>query len=144
MATITSQATPSTQTIWRNGITAAAVAAGVNALLYFVGSALGGFPADVLTPSGLPVTVAPVVIMSAVLILIGTAVYWLLCRFVANPNRWFTIVAVLVLVVMAYGPFTLPNAPTLMIVLLEIMHLVAGGTAIYCLTQETPSQPMSA
>lgn len=140
MTTTASQALPSTRTIWRNGLLAAVVAAGINALLYFAGAALGGFPPDVLTRMGTPVTVAPVVFMSVVLILLGTGVYVLLCRFVANPKRWFTILAVAILVVMAYSPFTLPDAPLLMIVLLEIMHLVAGGAAIYFLTRTTPAQ----
>jgi hypothetical protein len=48
-------------------------------------------------------------------------------------NRWFTILAVIVLIGMAFTPFSLPGAPTSMIVFLEIMHVVIGGALIYFL-----------
>jgi len=128
-------------TTWRQGLTAAAIAAVINTVLYVAGSALGGFRADVITPMGTPITLAAVILASIAPLLVGTLVYTLLYRWTTNPNRWFTILAILVLLAFVPGPLTLPNAPLLMIVLLEVMHLVAGGALLYLLTR-TGSVPL--
>ncbi len=136
MTAVASQASkPTLSTIWRNGLIAIVVAAVVNAVLYFIGAALGWMPATVLTPMGLPVTIVPVVASTVVALVVATIVYSILNRFTGNPNRWFTIIAVIVLVVSAVSPLSLPGAPAMMIVLLELMHLVAGIAAIYFLRQ---------
>jgi hypothetical protein len=137
MTTATTVTKPSIGAIWRNGLIAAAVAAVINAVLYFIGSAMGAFPTSVLTPMGTPITIVPVVLVTVVGILAGTVAYTILNWLTKNPNRWFTILAVVVLIAMAFNPFTLPGAPMLMIVFLEVMHLVAGGAAIYFLTRRT-------
>jgi len=135
MTTVISQPKPALVAIWRNGLIAAIVAAVINAILFYIGAAAGGFPASVLTPMGVPITVMPVIIATVLGIVVGTLGYAILSRFTTNPNRWFTIVAIVVLLLMVYNPFTLVGAPVLMIALLEIMHLVVGGAAIYFLTR---------
>jgi hypothetical protein len=124
---------PSLGTIWRNGLTAIVVAAVVNAVLYFISAALGWMPDTVLTPMGLPVTIVPVVASTVIALVVATIVYSILNRFTSNPNRWFTIIAVVVLVVSAVSPLGLPGAPTMMIVMLEVMHVVAAVAAVYFL-----------
>ncbi len=128
---------PSIGTIWKAGILGAVVAAAVNALLYFIGRPLGAFPSDVLTPMGLPIELPAVIMLSVVGVLAGTLVYTLLTRFLstARANRWFVIIAIIVLIAMAASPFSLPGAPMSQIIVLEIMHLVAGVAAIYFLTR---------
>lgn len=135
MTTAISQTKPTLGAIWRNGLTAAVIAAVVNGILFYVGAAVGAFPATVITPMGTPITLAAVMISSAVGILVGTLGYTILSRFIANPNRWFTILTVILLILMAYNPFTLAGAPMLMIGFLQIMHLVAGGSILYFLTR---------
>ena len=134
MTAVVSQASkPTLSTIWRNGLIVIVVATVINAVIYFVGAALGWMPDTVLTPMGLPVTIVPVVASTVVALVVATIVYSLLNRFTGNPNRWFTIIAVVVLVVSFVSLLTLPGAPTMMIVVLEAMHLVAGVAAIYFL-----------
>ena len=134
MTTAMSQASkPTLGTIWRNGLIAIVAATVINAVLYFVGAALGWMPETVLTPMGLPVTIVPVVASTVIALVVATIVYSILNRFTGSPNRWFTIIAVVVLVVSAVSPLSLPGAPTMMIVVLEVMHLVAGIAAIYFL-----------
>src|SRR4051812_38022452 len=120
MTIATFQPKPAIGAIWRNGMMAAVVAAVINALLFFVGSAIGAFPTSVITPMGGPITVVLVVISTVVGLLVGTLGYTVLNWLTANPNRWFTILAVIMLILMAYNPFTLAGAPMLMIVFLEI------------------------
>ncbi|HMN30180.1 MAG TPA: DUF6069 family protein [Caldilineaceae bacterium] len=139
MTTVATSTRPTTSAIWRNGLLATAVSAVVNAVLYLVGSALGGFPSDVITPLGYPVTLVPVLVMSIVPVLLGTLAYWLLTRFTDRANRWFIILVAVVFVAMFFGPPDLRSAgaPMLMVVLLEVMHVVTAGAAIYFLTRSS-------
>jgi hypothetical protein len=133
----TAQPKPSLGAIWKAGFLGAVIAAAINVILYLIGRALGAMPSDVVTPTGRPVEIVGVVLLSAFGVLAGTLVYTVLTRFlsVARANRWFVIIAIVVLVIMAASPFSLPGAPTIQIVLLEIMHLVAGLSAVYFLTR---------
>lgn len=135
MTTAAEHPKPSLATIWRNGVTAAVVATVINVILYTIGAALGGFPQDVITPMGQPITVIIVIASSAVAILLGTLVYTILSRYTANPNRWFLIITAIVFIVMLPNPLMIANAPVLMIVLLELMHIVTAGAALYFLTR---------
>ena len=125
--------------IWFSGILAAIVSAVVNILLFFVGAAIGAFPSDLLIPSiggtAAPMTVVPVALMSVLPILVATLVYTVLSRFTDNPNRWFNILAAIVFIAMLVTPFTIPGAPTVTIILLEIMHVVTAVAAVYCLNR---------
>jgi hypothetical protein len=109
----------------------------VNAILYLVGAALGGFPSTVLTPLGAPITLAPVLIMSIVPVLLGTLAYQILTRLPVKANLWFVVITAVVFIVMFPGPLGIPGAPTLMIVLLEVMHVVTAGAAVYFLTRSS-------
>jgi hypothetical protein len=136
MTAVASQASkPTLGTIWRNGLIAIVVAVVGNAVLYFIGAALGWIPNTVLTEMGQPITIVLVVASTIVALVVATIVYSILNRFTSNPNRWFMIIAVIVLVVSAMRPLSLPGAPVMMIVVLEVMHLVAGIAAIYFLPQ---------
>lgn len=128
MSTATTPAKPSVSGILKNGAIAGGVAIVLNAILYFIGSPLGAFPADVLNPMGAPITLGPVIGVTLVGVVGGTIAYLLLTRFLAKPmaDRIFLILAVIVLVVMAFSPMNLPGAPVIQIIFLEIMHLVAG------------------
>lgn len=135
MAAAITQSKPTLGSIWRNGLIAAVVSALLNALLYFVGAAVGAFPADVITPAGQPITVVPVILISVIAAIAGTVGYTVLSRLVANPNRWFTIITIVIFILMFFPPIQLQSAgaPLLMIVLLEVMHVVSAGAAIYFL-----------
>ncbi len=126
---------PSIGGIIKNGAIAGVIAVVVNAILYVGAAALGWFPETVLTPAGVPITLAPVVSLTVGAAIAGTVGYLILSRFLSRPkaNLWFTILAVIVLVVMAVTPLQLPGAPIGQIVTLEIMHLVAGLPLIYFL-----------
>lgn len=107
----------------------------VNAILFFIGSALDAFPPDALTPMGAPVDIMAIVGFSVVSTIAAIVVYFLLHRFlsVERARQFFLILAVLILVGMAFNPLGITNAPTLQIVLLEVMHLTLGGGLIYYL-----------
>jgi hypothetical protein len=123
--------------IWKAGLIGAGVAAIINVVLYLTGRALGSFPDTALTPMGRPVDVVGTVVLSVFGVLAGAVVYTILTRLMvtARANRWFLIIAIIVLVLMAPSPLGVPGAPASQIAIMEIMHLVAGISAIYFLTR---------
>ena len=117
----------------RLGVGALVAAVGavlVNVGLYFAGRALGAFPPSVQV-QGEPFSVIPVVIFSFVPVLVAALVFALLARFVARPKRVFYIVAVVVFVLMFFTPFTIPAAPAVTVVVLELMHVVVAAAALW-------------
>jgi ABC-type branched-subunit amino acid transport system permease subunit len=72
---------------------------------------------------------------------VGTIGYTVLSRFLspASTKRWFTILAVVVIVAMFYSPFGITNAPISEIVILEIMHFVVAGALVYFLPRAAQS-----
>ena len=128
MTTAATAAKPSIGGILKNGAIAGVGAAVVNAILYFIGSFMGAFPADVLSPMGMPITLVPVVGATLFGAIAGTVFYLILTRFLAKStaDRVFLIAAVLVLIFMAFSPMNLPGAPMSQVIFLEIMHLVVG------------------
>ncbi|MCX7707585.1 MAG: DUF6069 family protein, partial [Anaerolineae bacterium] len=74
--------------------------------------------------------------LSIVGVIGGSIVYTILTRRFDSDkaNRWFRIIAIIVLILMIPTPFGIAGAPVSQIVLLEVMHLVAGLAAIYFLT----------
>ena len=123
--------------IWKAGLLGAGVAAIINVVLYLIGRALGSFPDTALTPMGRPVDVVGAAVVSILGVLAGAVVYTILTRLLdtARANRWFLIIAIVVLVLMAPSRLGIPGAPASQIVIMEIMHLVAGISAIYFLTR---------
>lgn len=115
-------------------LTAAAAATVFNTLLYFVGRILGAFPPTVLV-QGEPFSVVPVIMLSFFSVLIAALVFALFARFVPQPRRVFYIVATVIFVLMFFTPFTIPAAPTLTIVILELMHVVAAAGAVWAVRQ---------
>lgn len=128
--------------VWQTGLIAAAVAAVLNLIVYFIASA-AGVPFN-LTPAGMPAPPFPFLVVFATFVgvLLGTLVFQLLPRVTRRPISTFRIVAIVALVLSFAQPLLLTTGAlplsepvqTSTILVLEIMHLVAGVSAIYFLT----------
>lgn len=128
--------------VWQTGLLAVIIASVANLIVYAVAAALGVefnvAPPDVPAP---PFALA-VVFATAFGILAGTFVFTLMPRFTQRPISTFRIVAIVALVLSFAQPLlpymgAMPTAGevTLSTVLvLEIMHVIAGVAAIYLLT----------
>jgi hypothetical protein len=118
------------------GATGLVVATIANVITFYAGKAAGFFPEDVIIPNaGQPLTVMPVVISSIITAIGATALFLLLSKFFAhNASKKFTVIAVVILLVSFAGPFSIPNAPTTMILGLNLMHVWSGIILIYYLT----------
>ena len=113
---------------------AAAAAAAINALLFFILRPLGAWPQDVIIPNaGQPMSLPPILIFSFVSVLAAGIVLALLARFTGRPVQIFYIVAAVVFVGFFFTPFTIPGAPPLMIVALELAHVPPALAAVWAL-----------
>lgn len=106
----------------------------INAILWFIGNAVGG----------MKIPLVPVIAFSVIGVVIGGVLYWLLGKFTKRPITLFTIIAIVFLV--AYGIMPImalsnPPAPGLELfnttttVVTELMHIVSGALAIGAFTR---------
>ncbi len=107
------------------GVTGIATATLINAARFLAASTFTFGPNAIIEATGTPVGLANVVIATVIGAIIGVAGYALL----PSPDlmkRVLYVLAVLVLLVTAYGPFTIRNVSAAQIIVMEVMHIVAG------------------
>lgn len=117
--------------LWAAPVTAV-IAAVINTIIYFIGKAAGAFPESIIIPNAnAPLKLPPVILASLIGVLVGGIVFAVIARFSKKPISVFQIVAAVVLILSLATPFQIPNAPLGMVLLLELMHLIAGSLAIW-------------
>lgn len=114
-------------------LAAAAAAAAVNTVLFFVFRPLGAWPQEVVVRGGQPMSLPPILIFSFIGVVGAAVVLALLARFTKKPERNFFIVAAVVFIGFFFTPFTIPGAPSLMIVALELAHVPPAIAAVWAL-----------
>ncbi len=119
--------------IWT--VVAALAAAVINAILFFVTQ--GQF--ETAEAMGQPFSVAPVILATVVQIFLGGILLAVLDRFVARPITIWMWIAIVVLVLSLAQPFMFLEGEftTTTQLILVVMHIIAGGIAIYLLTTRT-------
>jgi hypothetical protein len=116
---------------------AAGGAAFANSLIFLLGEATGAIPKDfVFSTSNQPLSLGLVASFSFVGVGVGGAILAGLARFSRRPLRAFRLISVVFLVLFALAPFSL-GAPLSLVLVLELMHLVAGAIAVSLLTTLT-------
>lgn len=114
------------------GLTAAAVAAVVNAVLYFVLHAAGIFTDTVFIQPNQPLSVIHILISSTFPTLIATLVFFLLEKYTKNGFKIFRIISIILLILSLGNPFMgIPNVPMGFAVALDVMHFVVVGALLY-------------
>ena len=117
------------------------IAAVINAVLFYIGIATGAIPDTVIIPNaGQPLTIVPVLVASFAPAIVGGLVLALLNRFTKQPFRIFTVIAVIVLALSFFSPFSIPGAPIGMIVILELMHVVVVAVVLITFNRLTNRQ----
>lgn len=123
------------------GIAAIIGSAAANALVYFVAAALGALPSSYIIPSaGQPLSLPPVLLLSAVGAVGGTVVFALITRMFRRPVRLFNIIALVVLVLSFATLWGAPGAPPAMLFTLGLMHVVAAAATMGALTMLAPAR----
>jgi hypothetical protein len=123
---------------------AALAAALLNTVLYYLGSAFGAFPPDVIIQAGMPMTLAPIASLTLLATIAAGGVFWLLLRFTRHAQRNFLVGAGLVLLVMAIPPFTIGGAPAAMVAALQVTHLTTAAIATYALLRHAAPRSTTA
>ena len=117
------------------------IAAVINAALFYIGTATGAIPNNVIIPNaGQPLTIVPVLVASFLPVIVGGLLLALLNRFTRQPFRIFTIISIIVLALSFFSPFSIPGAPIGMIVILELMHVVVVAVVLITFNQLTNRQ----
>lgn len=109
-----------------------------NSLVYFAGEAVVSYDPDFIIFQN----VSPTIIFTVVPAIVAVLLYGLLRRFTARPERTFTILAVVILVLsiipdLTYIP-TVEGASAGQTAILIVMHLVAAVTIVGMLTRLAP------
>ena len=127
---------PQTHTL-RNGAIGIGLAGAANTILYLLGASFT-FPTNAIAPTGSPVLLINVLVSTLIGGVGAVAVYYLLTKVLAQPTarRVMWILTVLVLVASISGPLSITNVPVSEVVMLNIMHLVAGLAPVYFLTKQ--------
>lgn len=98
----------------------------INLVLFFASKSLGAFPDNVFIDKETPLTALPLFISSMIPSLVAGVVMGLLHRFTKSSKKIFTIIAVVLSLLFFYPPFTIPNVPLIMALMLNVMHVVVA------------------
>jgi len=118
------------------GVTGIVTATVINTALFLAASTFTFRPNAIIEATGTPVGLANVVIATVIGGIIGVAGYALLRRLLPSPDRMkrvLYVLAAIVLLVTAYGPFTIRNVSGAQVVVMEVMHIVAGIVPLYAM-----------
>jgi len=123
------------------GLATVAAAVIANALVYFFGSAVVAYDPRFIVLANVSATILFTVVPAIVAVLLYAA----LPRYSRNPERVFTTIAVVVLIVslipdLLYIP-TVPGASAGQTAVLMVMHIVAAVVIVAMLTTLTRPQP---
>ncbi len=115
--------------IAQKGGLAILIAVVLNVILFFIADVAGVWD-GVELENGEQIVAPAVVIFTVFGLVGGTITFAALNQFTQNPVRIFQIVAGVVLVLSFVTPLSVEDAPADFIIVLELMHVVAGVTII--------------
>ena len=122
------------------GLSAAAVSAIINAILFFIFKAIGWITDDILVQPNQPLTVVPVIISSIVPALIAALVFFLFEKYTMNGYRKFSIVTIILMLLSLAVPFSgIPNVTTKYSLALGSMHIVVPLVLLYFISRSKKS-----
>jgi 4-amino-4-deoxy-L-arabinose transferase-like glycosyltransferase len=132
--------------LWKAGVLAAVLAAGVNFALYVIYYATGILPWSMFSPGrGVSITPQLVTVISMGGAAAGTLIYALLNGF-PNRSRIFRWVALVILVISFAAPLMMTGFTPILTVALDAMHAVVAVATVWALTiwKEGPALTASA
>jgi len=114
------------------GLTAGAVSAVINAILFFIFHAAGIIVDTIFVQPNEPLTVILVIISSIVPSIIASIVFFLLEKFTNNGFKIFSIVSIILMLLSFMNPFMgIPNVTVAYGVALDVMHIVVALAILY-------------
>ncbi len=114
------------------GLTAAVVAAVINAILFFVFHSLGTITDDIFVQPNQPLTIVPVIMASIVPSIVASLVFFLMEKYTNNGFRVFSIISILFMLASLAGPFMgIKGITTGYALVLCAMHIVVTVCLLY-------------
>ena len=123
----------------RYGLFAVIATSIVNVVVLLLGLGVVEFPPEFVGGPFGPLAMGPVVVNSTVAAIGASLVYGAVSRYSGRPNRTFTIIAGIVLV-LSFAMFLAPDlsgAPPRVFAMLAVMHVTAAATIVGVLTRAT-------
>lgn len=118
------------------GALAAASAAIINTVLYYIFHSAGIIADSVIVQSNQPLTVMPVIMSSVLPALLASIVFFLIEKFSKSGFKIFAILSIILGVISLSGPFmALPNVPFSYVIVLDIMHVVVVSALLYFISK---------
>lgn len=114
------------------GLLAGITAAVINAVLFLVFHTADVISDNIYVTPGQQMTIVPVIMASIVPSLIASIVFFLFEKFTNNGFKIFAIIAIALMVLSLYSPFTvIPGVTTGYALVLCIMHIVVATCILY-------------
>ena len=115
---------------------AAVIASVLNTLTYFVFREAFDF---VVPMTGMPITLPAILTFSIVPPFVAAGVLWLAMRYTGRSAVWFVAVSALALIFFTVPVFTI-GAPTLLVIVLNVMHLIVAVPTVLLLLRARRAQ----
>ncbi|HZF65873.1 MAG TPA: DUF6069 family protein [Chitinophagaceae bacterium] len=123
---------PSFKKIIAAAALAGIISAIVNSMLYSIFHAAGVISNEVYVQEHQPLTLLPVIFSSLVPSLLAGLVFYLFCRYSKDGYRYFSILAIILLIVSFANPFiAIKHIPLAMGIALNMMHIVVVASLLY-------------
>ena len=123
---------PSFKKIIAAAALAGIISAIVNSMLYSIFHAAGVISNEVYVQEHQPLTLLPVIFSSIVPSLLAGLVFYLFCRYSKDAYRYFSILAIILLIVSFANPFMAINdIPLAMGIALNVLHIVVVASLLY-------------
>jgi len=114
------------------GLLAGITSAVINGILFLIFHGAGVISDNIYPQPNQPMTIMPVIMGSVVPAIIGSLVFFLLEKFTNNGFKIFSIVAIVLMVLSLYSPFTvIPGVTIGYSLVLCVMHIVVALTLLY-------------
>lgn len=114
------------------GLTAAGIAAVINAILFFIFHSLGIITDDIFVQPNQPLTILPVIMASIVSCIVASLLFFLIEKYTNNGFRIFSIFSILFMLVSLSGPFMgIKGITTGYALVLCAMHIVVTVCLLY-------------
>lgn len=114
------------------GLSAGVTSAVINAILFLIFHGTGVISDTIYPQPNTPMTIVPVIMASMVPSIIGSLIFFLFEKFTSNGYKIFSILAIVLMVLSLYSPFTvIPGVTTGYALVLCLMHLVVPLTLLY-------------
>lgn len=106
----------------------------INSILFILGQNMGLISTSLIIPNaGTPLKLPMIIMSSSMPVILGGLIYFILNKNTVNPKKYFNIISIGFLIVSLYGPFSIPEVPMSMAIVLNIMHVVVGFSTMFYL-----------